>query len=169
MKLNEATPYLYCTAVIQSTGKVPYAELTAALKKLCEQTVKEPGCILFQVVPLEKERERFALWEIWQDQAAFYAHHEQSYTKNFSKRSWIQLNFLKAQKRFTCKMKLSKRYYTLVHSLLTSLVTTGLLTLLLHFLANGSIRWFLWLKTWLLVFVLITILGRFLPQLMHHF
>jgi quinol monooxygenase YgiN len=99
MKLNEATPYLYCTAVIQSTGKVPYAELTAALKKLCEQTVKEPGCILFQVVPLEKERERFALWEIWQDQAAFYAHHEQSYTKEFFKAELDTIEFFESSEQ----------------------------------------------------------------------
>lgn len=39
--------------------------------------------MVFQVVPLEKSVGRFDLWEIWENQAAFYAHHEQTYTKEF--------------------------------------------------------------------------------------
>ncbi|MTD40129.1 antibiotic biosynthesis monooxygenase [Erwinia sp. CPCC 100877] len=99
MKLNEATPYLYCTAVLQATGKVPYDELAAALETPRKQTAAEPGCILFQVVPLEKERERFALWEIWQDQAAFYAHHEQSYTKDFFKAELDTIEFFESSEK----------------------------------------------------------------------
>jgi quinol monooxygenase YgiN len=99
MKLNKATTYLYCTAIIQSTGKVPYAELATALQTLCEQTAKEPGCISFQAVPLDKERERFALWEIWQDQAAFYAHHEQSYTKEFFKAELDTIEFFESSEK----------------------------------------------------------------------
>ncbi|MBF2345222.1 antibiotic biosynthesis monooxygenase [Listeria seeligeri] len=75
--------YLYCTAVIQTTGKVPYEQLVEQLTELSEKTVAESGCIMFKVVPLEKRTGRFALWEIWKNQAAFYAHHKQTYTKEF--------------------------------------------------------------------------------------
>ncbi|WP_271004156.1 putative quinol monooxygenase [Listeria seeligeri] len=75
--------YLYCTAVIQTTGKVPYEQLVEQLTELSEKTVAESGCIMFKVVPLEKTTGRFALWEIWKNQAAFYTHHKQTYTKEF--------------------------------------------------------------------------------------
>ncbi|AHI55611.1 putative quinol monooxygenase [Listeria ivanovii] len=83
MKLKEQPDYLYCTAIIQTTGKVSYEQLVEHLMDLRDQTEAEPGCMVFQVVPLEKSVGRFDLWEIWENQAAFYAHHEQTYTKEF--------------------------------------------------------------------------------------
>lgn len=73
--------YLYCTAIIQSTKKVTYEQLINKLENLRNKTIAEAGCILFEIMPLEKER--FALWEIWKDKDSFYAHHRQEYTKKF--------------------------------------------------------------------------------------
>ncbi|MBO0475985.1 antibiotic biosynthesis monooxygenase [Vagococcus sp. DIV0080] len=75
--------YLYCTAILQSTKKVPYEQLIKKLEKLQEKTTTEKGCILFEVVPLNRELERFGLWEIWKDTESFYKHHEKEYTKEF--------------------------------------------------------------------------------------
>ncbi|EAD8001449.1 antibiotic biosynthesis monooxygenase [Listeria monocytogenes] len=83
MYLKENTNYLCCTAVIQTTGKVSYEQLVEHLEALRAKTVKEPGCVLFEIVPLESALGRFALWEIWQNQESFYYHHEQNYTKEF--------------------------------------------------------------------------------------
>ncbi|MBC2182314.1 antibiotic biosynthesis monooxygenase [Listeria sp. FSL L7-0233] len=83
MYLKENANYLYCTAIIQTTGKVSYEQLVECLEALRAKTVKEAGCVLFEIVPLEKALGRFALWEIWQNQEAFYFHHKQPYTKDF--------------------------------------------------------------------------------------
>ncbi|EHC6546484.1 antibiotic biosynthesis monooxygenase, partial [Listeria monocytogenes] len=47
MYLKEKANYLYCTAVIQTTGKVSYEQLVEHLEALRAKTVKEPGCVLF--------------------------------------------------------------------------------------------------------------------------
>lgn len=99
MYLKEKKNYLYCTAVIQTTGKVSYEQLVEHLEALRAKTVKEPGCVLFEIVPLESALGRFALWEIWQNQEAFYYHHEQNYTKEFLQRNLTRLNFSKAQRK----------------------------------------------------------------------
>ncbi|MDA9470649.1 putative quinol monooxygenase [Enterococcus sp. 5H] len=81
--MKEKNTFLYCTAVVQTTGKVTYEALADKLNELQELTVLEEGCVLFKVVPLNKKQGRFALWEIWKGQAAFYEHHSKEYTKNF--------------------------------------------------------------------------------------
>ncbi|EAC6072664.1 antibiotic biosynthesis monooxygenase, partial [Listeria monocytogenes] len=53
MYLKEKKNYLYCTAVIQTTGKVSYEQLVEHLEALRTKTVKEPGCVLFEIIPLE--------------------------------------------------------------------------------------------------------------------
>lgn len=65
-------------------------------------------------------------------------------------------------------MKLVERKYQTVHFVLTSLITTGIMTLFLNFLSNRKIDWFIWLKTWSLVFVLILILSRIIPNLVNY-
>ncbi len=91
--------YLYCTAVIQTTGKVPYEQLVEHLAELSEKTIAEAGCIMFKVVPLEKATGRFALWEIWKNQAAFYAHHEQTYTKEFFQAELDTIEFFESSEK----------------------------------------------------------------------
>ncbi|MBC1489768.1 antibiotic biosynthesis monooxygenase [Listeria sp. FSL L7-1485] len=91
--------YLYCTAVIQTTGKVPYEQLVEHLAKLREQTIAETGCIMFKVVPLEKTTGRFALWEIWEDQTAFYTHHDQTYTKEFFQAELDTIEFFESSEK----------------------------------------------------------------------
>lgn len=76
-------PFLYCTAIVQSTKKIGYNALIEKLSALQEVTSIEAGCILFKIVPLDRYEERFALWEIWENKEAFYAHHQKDYTKAF--------------------------------------------------------------------------------------
>lgn len=99
MYLKENTNYLYCTAVIQTTGKVSYEQLVEHLEALRAKTVKEPGCVLFEIVPLESALGRFALWEIWQNQESFITITNRTIRKNFLLRNLTRLNFSKAQRR----------------------------------------------------------------------
>ncbi|MBC1374575.1 antibiotic biosynthesis monooxygenase [Listeria sp. FSL L7-1699] len=99
MYLKENPNYLYCTAVIQTTGKVSYELLVEHLEELRAKTITEKGCILFEIVPLEKQHGRFALWEIWQSQEAFYYHHQQNYTKEFFAAELDTIEFFESSKK----------------------------------------------------------------------
>jgi len=50
------------------------AELAAALKSRCEDVMKEPGCQQFEVFQSVLDPDRFALLELWEDEAALAAH-----------------------------------------------------------------------------------------------
>lgn len=91
--------YLYCTAIIQSTKQVSYEQLVNKLSQLKKVTDTEPGCISFQIVPLDREKERFALWEIWQDTAAFYLHHKKEYTKSFLNEQLDTIEFFESSQK----------------------------------------------------------------------
>ncbi|EAK8404898.1 antibiotic biosynthesis monooxygenase [Listeria monocytogenes] len=99
MYLKEKANYLYCTAVIQTTRKVSYEQLVEHLEALRAKTVKESGCVLFEIVPLESALGRFALWEIWQNKEAFYFHHEQPYTKEFFAAKFDTVEFFESSEK----------------------------------------------------------------------
>jgi quinol monooxygenase YgiN len=62
--------------------KAQYRELAlAAICAIVEQTRAEPGCIEFRVNECEADGTIY-LYEEWQDQAAFDAHHAQPYTRS---------------------------------------------------------------------------------------
>lgn len=99
MNIDKKENYLYCTAVVQTTGKVSYRELVNRLNELKEKTNCEEGCIMFEISPLEKEKGRFALWEIWENQDAFYGHHRQEYTKEFFKAELDTIEFFESSEK----------------------------------------------------------------------
>ncbi|MTD38613.1 antibiotic biosynthesis monooxygenase [Erwinia sp. CPCC 100877] len=93
--------YLYCTAIIQSTKKVPYEQLVSKLNQLKEDTKSELGCISFEIVPLNRDKERFALWEVWKDTNAFYTHHKKEYTKRFFNEKLDTIELFESSKEVT--------------------------------------------------------------------
>ena len=90
--------HLYCTAIIQSTGKIPYLELVAELKKLEDLTNKEPGCISFQVIPMSEQEQQFALWEVWTSEEGFYAHHNMDYTQRYFAKEITELKLFESSR-----------------------------------------------------------------------
>lgn len=99
MYLKENTNYLYCTAVIQTTGKVSYEQLVEHLEALRAKTVKEPGCVLFEIVPLESALGRFACGKFGRIRNPFITITNRTIRKNFLLRNLTRLNFSKAQRR----------------------------------------------------------------------
>ncbi len=53
------------------------------LKSLCEETLKEDGCLSFDFAQNRDDMRHFFLWEVFIDLDAFKAHHEQTHTKEF--------------------------------------------------------------------------------------
>lgn len=82
-KIQKNPAYLYCTAIIQAKEETDYEVLKSELDKLEEKTILEDGCILFFISPLNKDNKKFSLWEIWENDAAFYEHHKKSYTQEY--------------------------------------------------------------------------------------
>ena len=82
MKRNDKNPsYLYCTAIIRATEGTDYEIVKNELLELEEKTNQETGCIQFFISPLNPKEKKFALWEIWEDDKAFYEHHKKIYTQ----------------------------------------------------------------------------------------
>lgn len=72
--------FVYCTAIIQSTGKESYDEVLKKFNNFEEITSKEDGCVSFSVVPMSSKKHEIALWEIWKDEDSFYNHHQMKHT-----------------------------------------------------------------------------------------
>lgn len=56
-------------------------ELLHAFKQRCEDVMKEPGCLQFEVFQSALNPDRLVLLELWQDQAALDVHAEVNKTR----------------------------------------------------------------------------------------
>ena len=79
MTMNEK---IEITAFIKSAPGHSEA-LKKAIVELIEETVKEPGCIEFQVFQNNKDPEEFILWEIFRSQEDMQEHMAKDYTKKY--------------------------------------------------------------------------------------
>lgn len=64
-------------------------------------------------------------------------------------------------------ISLNKHTFQIVHTILTTLISTMILSFLLTALKNteGSFPWMIWIQTWSLVFLVALILSTFLPKI----
>jgi quinol monooxygenase YgiN len=76
-------PGYYITAELKVKDVSRVEEARSALSSLCEKTLEEPGCSIFQLHADSKEATRFLLWERFDDEAAFKRHFEESHTKEY--------------------------------------------------------------------------------------
>ncbi|WP_250657848.1 putative quinol monooxygenase [Alkalimarinus coralli] len=73
----------YITAELRVKNTDKISEAKAALTKLCEETLKEPGCSLFTLHQCSENKDRFLLWERFEDEAAFKQHFIEQHTKDY--------------------------------------------------------------------------------------
>lgn len=77
----------YCvTAELRVKDQGRIHEAREALKKLCADTVQEPGCSLFCLHQCSEDSARFLLWEQFDDEDAFKQHFAQPHTKSYIER-----------------------------------------------------------------------------------
>lgn len=91
--------YLYCTAIIKATDGTDYEILVKELSILEEKTALEKGCIKFFVSPLDKEEKKFSLWEIWENDEAFYEHHKKPYTKELFAKKLTSIELFESSRK----------------------------------------------------------------------
>ncbi|WP_448550172.1 putative quinol monooxygenase [Thalassotalea fusca] len=73
----------FITAELKVKNTEMVAEAESALKILCEKTLKEPGCSLFTLHHCSENKDRFILWERFENEAAFKQHFLEQHTKEY--------------------------------------------------------------------------------------
>lgn len=80
------------TIFARITPKTEYFEdARQAVLDIISATLAEPGCHTFTLHEDAEARQRLYLYEIWENESALSAHHEQSYTQAVfdSYREWL--------------------------------------------------------------------------------
>ncbi len=73
----------FITAELKVKNLDMISEAKSALTILCEETLKEPGCSLFTLHHCNENKDRFILWERFEDEAAFKQHFIEQHTKDY--------------------------------------------------------------------------------------
>lgn len=81
----------FVTAHLKSNDGKNLAEVKSALKAMCEATLKEPGCIQFDLLQDKKNESNFVLWEHFENEEAFKKHGEEAHTKKFISLGLIEM------------------------------------------------------------------------------
>lgn len=73
----------FITAELKVKNMETISETKLALKALCKETLKEPGCSLFTLHHCTENEDRFILWERFENEAAFKQHFVEQHTKDY--------------------------------------------------------------------------------------
>lgn len=73
----------FLTAELRVKDQERVQEAREALKKLCADTVREPGCSLFCLHECTGDPGRFILWERFDNEEAFKRHFTLSHTRSY--------------------------------------------------------------------------------------
>lgn len=73
----------YITAELKITNPNKINQTIQALQKLCDQTILESGCTLFQLHHCLEKPTRLLLWERYDTERDYHYHFEQQYTQNY--------------------------------------------------------------------------------------
>ncbi|MEN9531706.1 MAG: hypothetical protein RIQ83_930 [Pseudomonadota bacterium] len=75
----------YITAELKVKEPANIGNACQYLKKLCEETLKEPGCSIFTLHQCVDDESRFLLWERFDSEDDFKFHFEQPHTQEYLK------------------------------------------------------------------------------------
>ena len=73
----------FITAELKVKNIEMVSKAKSALKILCEETLKEPGCSLFTLHHCTERKDCFILWERFENEAAFKQHFIEQHTKDY--------------------------------------------------------------------------------------
>jgi len=65
-----------------------------AMSLLVGETIKEIGCIRFEIHQHLEMPQTFTLWEIWQDEASLAHHFEMPHTKQYLAHGFTTVNYI---------------------------------------------------------------------------
>jgi len=85
---------LWVSASIEVKELKNIEEAKAALQILVSETVKEAGCLQFEIYQQPEKPECFTLWERWTDEDALKAHFEAAHTKAYFEFGYTELKYM---------------------------------------------------------------------------
>ncbi|WP_420549128.1 putative quinol monooxygenase [Curvivirga sp.] len=85
---------LWVSAGIEVTDVTRVFAAKEALAKLVAETVKEPGCIKFEIHQHLSEPQKFTLWEIWETADSLTKHFEQVHTIEYLSHNYTEVNYI---------------------------------------------------------------------------
>jgi (4S)-4-hydroxy-5-phosphonooxypentane-2,3-dione isomerase len=74
----------YCLTVTFTVKEGELDAVLAAMRPLVEASRREPGCLLYQAHRDPEDENRFLLYEQYEDEAAFQAHHESEHFNTYA-------------------------------------------------------------------------------------
>lgn len=85
---------LWISAGIELQDGADLSETKTALSQLVKETVKEPGCIKFEILQQQDKPQCFTLWECWINDDALKAHFEAHHTLNYLSHDYTKVNYI---------------------------------------------------------------------------
>lgn len=92
---------LWISAGLKVTGSQSIEDVRKEIKTLQQETVKEEGCIFFQVLQNKEDPTLFTLWEEWSNEAALQEHFNQPHTKAYLSRSLTEVTYIEKLTKLT--------------------------------------------------------------------
>jgi quinol monooxygenase YgiN len=85
---------LWISAGIELQDGADLNTVKSALNQLVIDTVKEPGCIKFEILQQQDKPECFTLWECWVNDDALKAHFEAPHTLSYLENNYTKVNYI---------------------------------------------------------------------------
>ncbi|MFD2206140.1 putative quinol monooxygenase [Kiloniella antarctica] len=85
---------LWISAGIELQNDADLKKTKTALCELVKQTVKEPGCIQFEILQHQDKPQCFTLWECWTSDDALKAHFKAPHTLDYLSHDYTKVNYI---------------------------------------------------------------------------
>ena len=92
---------LWISAGLQVTAGNSPSDVRAALLTLQKETVKEQGCIHFDLLQHENNPKQFTLWEEWINEDALNQHFQAEHTKAYLAQSLTDVTYIEKLEKIT--------------------------------------------------------------------
>ncbi|PKG80759.1 antibiotic biosynthesis monooxygenase [Colwellia sp. 75C3] len=96
MTTSKALPSkkLWISAGLKVSADIPAEKAKTELQALKQQTIKEQGCIFFDVLQHKEDPSLFMLWEEWINEDALKEHFNQPHTKTYLAQSLTEVRYI---------------------------------------------------------------------------
>jgi len=92
---------LWINAGLKLTNEQSAQQAKEELKTLQQQTIKEEGCIFFNVLQHRDNPSQFTLWEEWINEEALEEHFKQVHTKKYLAKSLTEVSYIEKLVKLT--------------------------------------------------------------------
>ncbi|TWX64116.1 antibiotic biosynthesis monooxygenase [Colwellia demingiae] len=92
---------LWISAGLKVSADISAEKAKEELQTLQQQTVKEKGCIFFEVLQHNEDPDLFILWEEWINEDALKEHFNQPHTKAYLAQALTEVRYIEKLEKFS--------------------------------------------------------------------